>query len=303
MKSRASLEYACWKIMSKYKEAEEGTVGGLRFNKMMSLLNKELLDVDVDIMLPRCWYFYGEEVVPKELPAQVVFEGSDEDSKRTTFKWSGKSPRKPAKRTKKTIDSKIDSIYSQFPPDRYVFDAANEVYEYAPYDFQRAYRDFRSDFVLWSTFDRNGSFRTEFLYKEEFEKAMELFPTEDFPSLRVPAKKLEMVVKAIFNEQPKQNRIGIEMAIAYWEIFCKFLRIHEKGHQYVSDVRVAYWRETAFADLEDYKKDMQRSISSVLSGLKLRTLSDPLILTFLQPASFGVASRGLSKEIDMIAYG
>lgn len=68
MKRRKELEYTCYEVIEKYKEERTGMVDALRFNKVMSLLNKDLLESGIDIRLPRCWYFYGEMTVIQELP-------------------------------------------------------------------------------------------------------------------------------------------------------------------------------------------------------------------------------------------
>jgi hypothetical protein len=303
MKRKTQLEYACWKIISKYQDIDKETVDGLRFNKMMSLLNNKLLIAGLDIELPRYWYFFGEIVVPKELPTQVRFEGADEEETKAVFKWSGDAPKRPPMKDKRKINSIVDSIYSKFPPAKDIFDVVDEVYKYAPYEYQRAYKDFRSEYSLKSMVDVEGIFRAKSLYLNSFNKAMQYFPYKDFPELRVPAKKLECVVKAVFKEFPEQNKIGIEMCVKFWEIFCKFLRVSDKGHMYVSNEHVVYWRENLQNDFESYKKDLLSRTSAVLSDFHLKTLQDPLLIAFLQSESLGKNFRNLSSEIDKAVYG
>lgn len=303
MKENRQLAYACWKIISKYQDQDKKTIGGLRFNKMMSLLNHELLDNGLDINLPRCWYFWGEMVVPKELPEQARFEGGDDEDTETTFCWIGDSPERPPSKDKRKIDSKIDSLYTRFPPTSDIFNAVNKVYEYAPYDFQKAYKDFRSDFSLRTTIDEDGSFRTMAFYQNEFDDAIKLFPGKEFPELRVLSKKLEKVVKSIFDEFPQHNKIGIVMAVEFWKIFCKFLRASERGHAYVSHERVSYWNKKALDDLQEYKEVLYNKINEIILTYDPKSLRDPLLQGFLLPVSLGKEYNHISSEIDQIIYG
>jgi hypothetical protein len=303
MKGKTQLEYACWKIISKYQDIDGETVNGLRFNKMMSLLNNRLLTAGLDIELPRYWYFFGEIVVPKELPTQVGFKGADEEETKTSFKWIGDAPKRPTTKDKKKINSNVDSLYSKFPPTGNIFDVVEEVYKYAPYEYQRAYKDFRSDYSLKSMVDTEGILRAKSLYLNSFNKAMQYFPYKDFPELRVPAKKLECVVKAIFQEFPEQNKIGIEMCIKFWEIFCKFLRVSDRGCSHVSNRHVVYWRENLQNDFKHYKRNLYSSTSAVLSDFHPKALRDPLLVAFLQPVSLGGNFRNLSSDIDKAVYG
>ncbi len=302
MKRKTLLEYASWKIISKYQDTSTGRVDGLWFNKMMSLLNTRLFQgkPKVDILLPRCWYFYGEEVVPKELPSQVKCEGLDEAGVRTRFCWTGDRPKLTAKRQKQRIDSAVNSLYSRFPPGGNVFDAVKAVYESAPFDFQRHYARFRSDFRLLSDVDIDGTFRATALYPKEFKRAMQSFPSEKFPELRVPAKKLECVVEAILEEFPSENMVAIDMAVNFWEIFCKFLRVTENKN--VSERRVGYWRGISSTSLGEYREGFQKRVGEILSELGPEGLSDPMLLAFLQPINLGESFRHVSSEIDQVLY-
>ena len=295
------LEYACWRVISKYQDSG-GKVSGLRFNKMMSLLNHKLLP-KVDIELPRCWYFYGEQVVPRELPVQVRFEGQGEPDAQTAFCWDGNRPKNPPSKGKGRVDSSLDSLYSRFPPQGDVMDAVRAVYEYPPYDFQKAYAKFRSDFQLVSQLDRNGTLRAKLFYPGEFKTAMHLFPVEDFPQLRVPARKLEYLVESVLEEFPNRNDTAVRAAVGFWELFCKLLRVSEKGHKCVTEDRLDLWRRVAEESLQEYMLDFQSRIDDVLSNLKPKRLSDPLLLAFLQPARLGPSFRRLSSEIDQVVYG
>ena len=103
------LAYACYKVISKYKDTSSGKVDGLRFNKMICLLTRDLQAKDaIDLKLPSCWYYWGEETVPSELPAQVQFEDSSKSEDGVgQFWWDGTSPEIQSK-DKKKVDARLD---------------------------------------------------------------------------------------------------------------------------------------------------------------------------------------------------
>lgn len=297
------LEYASWKIISKYQDSETGKVDGLRFNKMMVLLNHKLLgDRNLELRLPRNWYFYGQQVVPKELPANVRVEGLGEDAVKTQFRWDGDRPKLRTKQNRRKIDSAVDWLFTSFPPSGSIFEAVGAGYEFAPFEFQRLYATFRSDFRLRSVADRQGLVRAKIL-AIEFDRAIKSFPTDQFPSLKVPAKKLEFVVSALLDEFPTSTGLAIELAVSLWEIFCKFLRAQPEGHKYVSRERVDYWRRNASDELEVYQTAFHEQVTDILERLKPGGLSDPMVRAFLQPVDLGEGYTGINPDIDQITYG
>ncbi len=292
------LKYSLWKVIDTYGDTEGAS--GLRFNKMIALLNHRLLDEkDLDIELPRCWYLFGEATVPNQLPGEVKWIGLDDEEVDTAVKWSEERPDVRSSKNRRKIDSVIDSLHSLFPPEEDVEKAIEEDYRrYAPYEFQRAYKTFRHDTRMDTMIDRDGRLRSEAFYAQEIKKAMKSFPYDDFPTLKVEARKIELLLSGLFQEYPEKNEKGIEMAKDFWNIFCKFLRI--KKNEYVIDDRVAYWKEVANEELKTYRSKLKRDIED-LRGLGLSVTDDPMVDTFLSPENLG--STDMSERVDEIVYG
>ncbi len=299
-KSTAGLEYSAWKIITIYRDSSLDGVNGLRFNKMMALLNHGLLDEKgLDIRLPRCWYLNGETTIPKQLSEKVEWSGLDEEEEETLVFWHGDKPSLRSSRDRKKIDSIADSLYSLHPPEGDVKDAIEEDYRrYAPYDFQRLYKVFRHDTDIRTLVVNNGSFRSKAFYAEEIRKAMEAFPSAEFPELKVEAVKVNVLLSCLFEEHPEENKKGIEIAGDFWRIFCRFLRVKENHH--VSSDRVEHWRKIAFDDLTDYRIKLKKDIN-MLKGLDLSISRDPMIDVFLSPENLGF--KDLSTHVDEFVYG
>ena len=296
------LKYSLWKIIDVYRDSSLGGVNGLRFNKMMALLNHRLLDEKgLDIKLPRCWYLYGEATVPKQLPDELRWEGLDKEERETLGRWSEERPEIRSSKNRKKIDSIIDSLYSLFPPDEDVKKAIKEDYnKYAPYEFQRLYKAFRYDTQIESMVDKDGSLRSEVFYSKEIQEAMKRFPYEDFPELKVVARKIELLLPSLFEEFPEKNEKGIEMAKDFWKIFCRFLRI--KKNNYVDSERIRYWDEVAVEDLKKYREGLKKDIRD-LKELEMDVTKDPMVELFLSPESLGPGSEDLSESVDKMVYG
>lgn len=296
------LKYSLWKIIEKYKDSKQNSVNGLRFNKIMALLNHRLLEEkNLDIRLPKCWYLYGEATVPTQLPKEVEWEGLDNDEEKTSVSWMDERPAIRSSKNRKKIDSIIDSLYSLYPPDGDINKLIEEDYsKYAPYEFQKLYKVFRYDTEIVSMIDQDGSLRSKAFYAKEIKKAMEAFPYEDFPELKVEARKIELLLPSLFKEYPQKNEKGIEIAKDFWKIFCRFLRFKENS--YVVRDKVEYWKEVALKDLKEYKLKLSEDIKD-LKELELSVNKDPMIEKFLTPKSLGDEFDNLSNNIDDVVYG
>ena len=291
------LAYACYRIISKYGNTE-GEVDGLRFNKMMTLLDKELLDEDVDIKLPSCWYFYGPVVVPNELPRSVRFESGDlAERDKGRFYWSGDTPR-PHSRDRSRINSLVDRLLTRFPRDGEVLEALDAAYEHAPFRFQQLYKEFRTDSLEKSMADPSRTFRSEWLYLNEIKASFKEFPYDEFIQLKVPATQVDILTTAIFGKVSERNSVAIALAKSFWEIFCKFLRIHELGHKHVSDQKLQHWKRIAEADLLTFLEYLQSEIGKILAFLPPDAIEDPMDMMFLDPMEFDT-----EEDIDTTLYG
>ncbi len=296
------LAYACFKVIEKYKKKGSNKVDSLRFNKMISLLDHKLKEEEkLDLKVPICWYYFGEEVVPLELPQHVKFQHKEKtEDEYSSFWWEGDRPR-PDSRKKARVDACVDSLYSLYPPSDDVYIAVGADYQYAPFEFQRKYKGFRSDSLIWSEVDPDGKFRSQALYAPGIRLAFAQFPFVEFPQLKVMATQVEILLMAMFTKMPSENRRAVKLAKRFWETFCKFLRIYEddtrKGFRNVTTVRVDNWKKDAQAVLVDYRKELDRDIKAILRILPDKAIEDPMDRMFLDPMEFEP-----SEDIDQIIY-
>jgi len=300
-KTNPALEYASYKIIQRYKDPQTDKVDGIRFNKMISLLNHELLKDKkngLDIKLPHCWYFYGDMVIRRDMPIQVRIDQTDEEPIAQVY-WEGSKP-KVDNKTKKKIDRKEMYLQSKYPPSCDKADVIEAVYTYAPYEFQRNFLIFRND----------NKFLPQEYFKEihqkvlqgDFKNAVDNFPYEQFPILKVPFTKITYIINSIFTEYPEDKQIGIDLGNKFWKIFCKFLILDKKGSYNASNHTIKHWEKNSNEELEKYKTDLEKDVESFFKIFNPKSLRDPLLKAFLFPDDWGEGTEELSSEIDQIIY-
>jgi len=297
-KANTALEYASYKIIQRYKDPQTGKVDGIRFNKMISLLNRSLMEEEIDIHLPHCWYFYGDMVILRDMPKQLRMDHKEEEPIAKAY-WEGSQP-KLDKRIKKIIDKKEMSLQSKYPPNCNIDKVIDAVYSYAPYQFQRDFRIFRNDnqFLPQEYFKKLH----QKVLQGDFKNAVDSFPYEEFPMLKVPFTKITYIINSIFNEYPDNNQMGINLGNKFWKTFCKFLILNENGSYFASNNTLNLWRKNANEELEKYKLDLEKDINSFFKKFNPESLNDPLLKAFLLPDDWGEGTEELSSEIDEIIY-
>lgn len=300
---RPELEYASYRVIQRHGNSKQ-RVSAMRFHKLMFLLNRELLKEGIDMRLPQFWYFYGPVVSILDMPKPIRFDEKSKDEFKTNVYWEGKKPstdrRRLPKKVKQIIDKKLMSVDTKHPPSSDVWELVRAVYDYAPYDFQREYRTF------WSDSEAQPSFGLEKLAAKvligDFRQSMKAFPDDDFSSLRIPRAKLSYVVETIFKDFPKERQIGIRMSKAFWEIFCKHLRLSKEGHENLSEKTIDFWKTNLELEFVKYEDQLEKDIKYVVDNLQPDRLSDPMLTTFLLPGDWGPGSEKASEEIDTMLY-
>ena len=301
IKTNPALEYACYKIIQRYKDPQTDKVDGIRFNKMISLLNQKLLNSEeerLDIKLPHCWYFYGDMVILRDMPKQLRMDHKDDEPISKVY-WEGPQP-KISKKIKKIIDKREMTLQQEYPPNCDINIVIEKVYSYAPYEFQRDFLIFRND----NKFLPQEYFKElhQKILKGDFKNNIKHYPYERFPELKVQFTKISYIIETIFNEYPDNNQMGIDLGNKFWKIFCKYLVLDEKGNYNASKDAIDHWKKIAVKDLIEYNKQLNDDIKTFFKEFNTDSLDDPLLKAFLQPDDWGEGTEKISSEIDDILY-
>jgi hypothetical protein len=305
MPTNPLLDIACHRVLTTFSEGPGAVLRGAVFNKVITLVNSRLLETQFDINLPRCWYLWGEEVVPSELPPAVRFSPRESPVELTTFRWTGGAPDEsnlPEWKCRK-IGHVVEGIRSEFGPSPDLPELVDEVYSNAPFAFQREFLSLRRRFFDFGN-ENSGLWRVSRpitnILRPTFEAAMREYPDPEFPSIH----KLTHRYRRIFEFGLQENRIVIptlaRMSETYWQSFCYALRVHPRGHANVSQNKLEFWDRTRIEDLQSVNTkltaDAQELVDRIGSGL------DAWDRARIVGAHWGPHTSQLSSEVDAIAY-
>jgi hypothetical protein len=264
------LAVACDRVLRRFGSG--GELSGAVFNKVMTLLNRRLLESRVeqrlDIHLPHCWYLFGDEVVPRELPPGVRFEPAEAAVTRTTFRVNPELPRPEYGNTWQSsrISDEIRQIEGEFGNPVDLSSLVEEVYDGAPYPMQRAFLDLRRRLRFRDELWRLDN-PIEGVLRPLFNEAASTFPGTEFHMLKqLHARYRRLGRFALDQGAPAVDNFN-SITSEYWQAFCYFLRIDDRGHFNVSKGRIAYWRRVA----PDYLAS---------AGPRLNVYAEELVSTF-----------------------
>lgn len=249
------VAYASYQVIAKHIEARGKPPTGLYFNKIMSLLHRELKREGLDIKLPHCWYRWGDEVVRYLMPNAVVWD--HEEANMTTVHWKEDAPGDICDHAlKKNITYHVSELTSKYSGSRRIDDAVSEVYDEAPFDFQRKYKACRDAFAgVRGAGIRISNYGEDHIWPM-LNDAFESFPANDFPHVaeRVPAVR-ELLHKMLLKEEPPYA-LANEVSEEFWAWFCYYLRLNPRCHENVPRETIDHWSEV----LEEEERRFRRML-------------------------------------------
>ncbi|MDO9536893.1 MAG: hypothetical protein Q7J68_01060 [Thermoplasmata archaeon] len=297
------LSFASYTIVKKFGNGD-GEVDGLWFNKVISLLNKELKDeYGKDMKLPHYWYFWGDMVSIRDMPTDLQLLTDEADGMKSKFKWVSGRPTGASGDDEKKIKSLVDSIYSRYPQTREGKQTIlTDVYAYAPYEFQRLYKEFRTD--TFEIVDQPFQPLKRHFIKSDFAKAMKEFPYVDFPDMAVPATTVRILGEALMSVDSEGcSHEAQTLMKEFWEALCKRLRIAENGHENISPIIYEKLLEESISELKKYEGNLQKKTISILEKCDLPNIrDDPALYSFISPSDWGEGTEDTSERIDEILY-
>lgn len=261
-RNQNALVYASHEVIHQYQAKHKAMASGLYFNKHMSLLHRELLNRGHDLKLPHCWYQFGDEVVRAWMPEQIVWYNDSPIG--TQVSWAGPTPHKQAG---KGIDSEIKEVVSELSA-RYgtnIDKTVDAVYSYAPFDFQRKFRQTRQLYGHGANHQVAVS-SPEVIHKA-LRNAFKLFPKKDFPDPANYAPLVADASSALLEETPQKLQLVNDLCEKFWNYFCYHLRLHPKGHENVPNEALEIWGQKLAPERANYELDLQLHLSQAFEAV------------------------------------
>lgn len=253
------LYLASYKVIEIHERNTGESPTGLFFNKVLSMLNRELESRHIHLGLPHCWYRWGDEVVRTHMPAAI--EWIHEDPPRTTVKWKENPPEIPeGTATYDLVARKVGELVDTYSRPGAIEELVNHVYAYAPFPFQDAYRQVRNMFIDLRGAEIPVEGLAGSVLGPPFKRAMDVFPTQEFRDLSERLESFKTVMHVLIRADVQGLKLARELSEAFWFTFCYYLRLHPKAHQNVPDSTLDYWT----ASLPNQIAHYDNTVSSIL---------------------------------------
>lgn len=300
------LKYSIERLLHE-ANPEGGTFfGGTAFNKMIFLLYKRLQENDVDLKLPYYWYLQGSLIEENQFESDVgksrlYYITSDHSSRR----MMSVPITSISADEKQIIDQNIQTLVQHYKQTNGYFKKGyldfllDDVYEKAPYDFQRAFnRKFVPFLNSFKTPARREipvslSFTCENIEAIEtfLDNSLRVFPNEDME--RIFETYLEWDDTARIAIEYDQKRI-FSMTDSFWKMFCKNLRIIKNEN--IPDALIHEW-DSLFTStvFPEYQGTLHKLRTSLLKKWKKGQEDDKEIDNLVKKLNF-ISRNHLSKS-------
>lgn len=239
--SNQLLVLASKTVIREHEQRYEEPPSGLYFNKHLSLLHRTLQAEGVDLQLPHCWYRFGDEVVRQWMPSPVYW--NHENPNYTTVSWKDDfDTRGIDDSVEAQVTTQVKRLAVEYEGNDGLRRAIDDVYSYAPFDFQREFRNLRLLFAEAEESEIGVENMGEYL-SSRVESAFDTFPHNEFAGLSSRANHVSKAVQMLLQESSQELQLASEMAMKFWELYCYHLRLHPAGHENVPESTLELWSE------------------------------------------------------------
>ena len=250
------LAYAVTLLLMHFDKYNEGYTTKTRFNKLIYMLNSELIKDHIDIRLPYFWYLYGPVTPLNLLPEGLL--------KLTEKPWGTgikineyrKFNLTDIAKTKIELAARnVYNTYSQFDAAIMTKKVINSVYKVAPYTFQGEYRAFQYQIrrkikdreILLTLVPLSGKRDIASL-----DKLVRVYDKKEFPEVYRDLLQWRLLV----NYQLKQllsidGNLLLALLDSYWHVFCQVLKI--KCNNNLPAPLIGKWNKKLPEDIRSYR--------------------------------------------------
>ena len=230
-----------YEMVNRHKGATGGSLPtSLMFHKTTTLAVFRLREKGIRFPFPHSWYLYGTEA--EGTRPNILFR-PDVTGQKTMVEWISDVPELfPGDAEADSIRSEIDAILKERPR---VETLVDEVYDRAPFEFQRSYRQLR---ICLGTTGRGSRFQKDCEAANPWAlllDALDVFPADRFRHLVTHIPSFKEAVNVAWNASPPDRKRTTELVEEFWRLFCCYLRLDQDGHEMISHAQLKAWQDIA----------------------------------------------------------
>lgn len=250
------LAYAVTVLLRCFDKYNDGYTTKTRFNKLIYMLNSELIKDNIDIRLPYFWYLYGPVTPLNLLPEgllKLIEKPWGTGIKINEYQKFNLTDTIKAKIERATWN--VYNSYSQFDAAIMTKKVINSVYKIAPYSFQGEYRAFqyqirrkiRDKEILLKLGPLNGTRDIASL-----DEVVRVYDKKEFPEVYRDLLQWKLLV----NYQLKQllsidGDLLLTLLDSYWHVFCQVLKIRCNNN--LPSPLIRKWSKKLPEDIMNYR--------------------------------------------------
>lgn len=226
----ASAPFLWYETVRQFKGRNNGSAPPTKsFNKIGTLAAFRLDPTGNQLQIGYSWYRYG--TVAERLPHQIT-RSEDPESGRPLTDWIGPAPAQGSEDPMLArIRESVAQVLADYPSESAFERMVDEVYEYAPFPFQKSFRLARMKLGLTGHGSRFEPELRALDFWTLFNGALVEFPEQDFPLLAVQVGPLRELTKLTWQQLPGRDRETTRRLVeAFWDTFSTLLRTHQSGH-------------------------------------------------------------------------
>lgn len=241
------LNYASYFVVKEFESLTDEKPTGVFFNKIMSLLNRRI----DNFILSHYWYRYGDQVCRQNMPYGLEWTSFEMDRTKVNWKldrfdyFDGLKGHPIEEEVKFLVEKYHNSLE----------ELIDDVYSYAPYDFQRKFLELRKTFYgvdnAYNWDIENYKRLSEPLFRDTFET----FPVHEFKELEGEYE----LVKTFIDIKLKGDwkfKVLEQISRDFWFLFCYHLRLKPSARENIPPDILHHWREKLPMDTDRHRKSI-----------------------------------------------
>lgn len=272
------VAYASYYLIKKYKDSNGFSPSGLYFNKAMSYVNTNIRKHGENIMLPHCWYRWGDEVVRYYMPREITW--THEEASYTKVDWTGGPPSLRDEKLINDIEDLTNEFLSKYPvkDDGWYEELLADHYDGAPFEFQKAYKNCRDLLFDKTRVNGNDANYTKDTLVKVFETTLSKFPKDRlFQPVRNFIPTFLKLISYPLTGTREDLFIANDISEEFWYWFSYYLRVHPKAHENIDEETVSYWKSELDYETERFYRNFNDHVARLSVKYKEISRDDSLI--------------------------